>query len=93
MGMALDPYSDIPLYQQLAELLMSQIDGGELAERRAVPSKKTLMQEYDVAGGTVDRAMDVLRAAGRIRTVLGRGLYVTPRSEWPKAGNAEGPAS
>jgi len=37
------------------------------------------MQEYSVAGGTVDKAIAILRDEGLVRTVIGRGIYVTPR--------------
>lgn len=39
------------------------------------------MQEYGVAGGTVERALDELRAVGYLKTVLGRGLYVVPAED------------
>ena len=54
---------------------------GELAPRRPVPSKRTLMQTYGIAGGTIDKAMDLLRAEGLIKTVKGRGIYVTAPEE------------
>ena len=40
-----------------------------------------LMQEYGIAGGTVDKAIDILRGEGLARTVTGRGIYVMPPSE------------
>ena len=40
-----------------------------------------LMQEFDIAGGTVDKAIDILRGEGLVRTVTGRGIYVVPPSE------------
>jgi DNA-binding GntR family transcriptional regulator len=40
-----------------------------------------MMQEYGVAAGTVERALDELRADGYLKTVLGRGLYVVPVDE------------
>jgi hypothetical protein len=49
--------------------------------RRAVPSKRILMQGFGVAGGTVDKAIDILREEGLVRTVTGRGIYVVPPSE------------
>ena len=40
-----------------------------------------LMQEFGIAGGIVDKAIDVLRGEGLVRTVTGRGIYVVPPSE------------
>ena len=78
---AIDHDSDVPVYVQLAEILRGQIDRGEPAPRRPVPSKRTLMQEYGIAGGTIDKAMGLLRADGLIKTVRGKGLFVTAREE------------
>ena len=71
----------MPVYVQLADILRGQIARGELAPRRPVPSKRTLMQTYGIAGGTIDKAMDLLRAEGLIKTVKGRGIYVTAPEE------------
>jgi GntR family transcriptional regulator len=79
--MSIDYEGDVPIYQQLARILREQIDAGEIPPRHAIPSKRTLMQEYGVAGGTVERALDELRADGYLKTVLGRGLYVIPAGE------------
>ena len=62
-------------------MLRARIESGELPPRRAVPSKRMLMQEFGIAGGTVDRAIDILRGEGLVRTVTGRGIYVVPPSE------------
>ena len=37
------------------------------------------MQQYEVAGGTIDKAIGILRDEGLVRTVTGRGIYVTER--------------
>jgi GntR family transcriptional regulator len=68
-----------PLYRQLAEILRARIESGEIPPRRALPSKKALMQQYGISARTVDSAMDILREEGLIETVIGKGLYVTDR--------------
>jgi GntR family transcriptional regulator len=70
-----------PLYVQLAEILRARIRSGELPPRRALPSKKTLTQEYGISGRTVDSAMDILRTEHLIETRPGKGLYVVPEDE------------
>ncbi len=76
---SIDHEGDVPVYIQLADIVRARIESGELAPRRPVPSKRSLMQEYSVAGGTVDKAIAILRDEGLVRTVIGRGIYVTPR--------------
>jgi len=75
----LDPFADDPLYVQLAAVLRGQIAAGEI-ERR-VPSAKTLAQQYQVAQGTAERALAVLRDEGLIRSAMGRGHFVVPPAE------------
>jgi DNA-binding GntR family transcriptional regulator len=75
---SIDHEGDVPVYIQLAGILRDRITSGELAPRRPVPSKRTLMQQYAVAGGTVDKAIGILRDEGLVRTVTGRGIYVVP---------------
>jgi DNA-binding GntR family transcriptional regulator len=88
---AIDHESDVPVCIQLAAILRGQIDRGELASRRPVPSKRQLTQTYSIAGGTVDKVLAVLRGEGLVKTVKGRGIYVTaPEERWPAA---EPPAS
>jgi DNA-binding GntR family transcriptional regulator len=78
----LDHEGNVPLYRQLADALRRQIDSGEIPVHRPIPSKKMLVQQYGVAPGTVERALDVLKAEGLLESVQGKGLYVTPRSTW-----------
>jgi len=75
----LDPFADDPLYVQLAAVLRDQIATGEI-ERR-VPSAKTLAQQYEVAVGTAERALAVLREEGLIRSAMGRGHFVVPPAD------------
>ena len=77
--MTIDHDGDVPVYRQLAEILRGQIERGEIPPRRALPSINRLAQEYGVARGTVEKALQVLRDEGLVRTVIGRGVYVVPR--------------
>jgi len=77
----IDHESDVPVYLQLAAILRGQIEDGELAPRRPVPSKRQLTQTYGIAGGTVDKALALLRGEGLVKTVVGRGIYVTAPEE------------
>jgi GntR family transcriptional regulator len=72
----IDPRSSVPAYRQLADILQAQIESGELEPDSPVPSETRLIQDYGVARGTVRHAIEVLREAGLIVTVQGRGSYV-----------------
>ena len=81
MVMMIDSDADVPVYQQLAAILRRKIDSGEIPPRRAIPSKRVLSEEYRVSPGTVERAVQALRADGYLKTVMGRGLFVRPMDE------------
>jgi DNA-binding GntR family transcriptional regulator len=76
---SLDHDSPTSLYEQLAAVLRGQIERGELTGR--VPSAKTLAQTYEVAQGTAERALGLLREDGLIRSAMGRGHFVVPPGE------------
>lgn len=75
--MTLNPNSPTALYRQLADLLRGQIERGELAGR--VPSVKTLAQQHQVAVGTAERALAILREDGLVVSASGRGHFVVER--------------
>jgi GntR family transcriptional regulator len=77
----IDHFSDEPRYLQVAALLRGMIESGEIAPREPLPSIKTIMQRYEVAKGTAEKALGVLRAEGLVRTVPGRGVFVIPPKE------------
>jgi GntR family transcriptional regulator len=76
----IDHESDVPVYEQLASILRGQIESGELAPRRPLPSIRTLQQQYGVSDGTVKHALRLLKDEGLVRTVTGRGIYVRQQS-------------
>lgn len=76
----------MPVYEQLADWLRQGMDTGRFPPGRPLPSKKRLKDRWNVSGGTVDKAMRILRGEGRIETVKGKGLYVRPRDDLGGAG-------
>ncbi|MEU8886887.1 winged helix-turn-helix domain-containing protein [Streptomyces sp. NPDC048442] len=75
-----------PPYRQIAADLTGEIERGELAPGRPVPSEKELVERYGVARNTVRSALGVLRDNGLVYTVPSRGTYVSDRSEQAKGG-------
>jgi GntR family transcriptional regulator len=80
-GERLNPYSEEPLYAQLAAILRRKIESGELAHLAALPSETTLTQEYEISRDTARRAIAALRDEGLVFTVAQRGTFVGPRPE------------
>ena len=70
-----------PLWRQLADILRSMIESGEIGPGKLLPSQRTLMQRYEVSDGTVKRALALLRDEGLVETELGRGTYVSERRQ------------
>lgn len=77
--MTIDHFGSTPAYLQLAAILREMITSGKIGPNQPLPSIKTLAQEYEVAKGTAEKALGVLRDDGLVRTVPGRGIYVVPR--------------
>ena len=77
--MSVDHEAPTPLYIQVADVLRDQISKGTLTGR--VPSAATIAQQYEVAKGTAERALAILRDEGLIRSVMGRGHFVVPPGE------------
>ena len=75
--MTIDHDAPEPLYLQVATVLRGQIADGTLSGR--VPSASTIAQQFEVAKGTAERALGILRDEGLIRSVMGRGHFVVPR--------------
>jgi GntR family transcriptional regulator len=72
-----DPESDEYVYEQLAAILREGIASGKYPPGRMLPSARTLSQEHDVSIGSVKRAIEILKGEGLVRTVIGRGIFVT----------------
>ena len=50
-SVTIDHEGDVPVYLQLAAVLRGQIERGELAPRRPLPSINRLSQQYEVGAG------------------------------------------
>ncbi|MEA3339084.1 MAG: GntR family transcriptional regulator [Chloroflexota bacterium] len=75
--MSLDRQSLTPLYLQLKDILASQVAEGLLQPGDALPSERQLCEEFNVSRSTVREALRELSDQGLLRTVPGRGAFVT----------------
>ena len=66
-----------PIYQQLANILVGRLIGGEPPEGQAMPSVRTLASQYMLNPLTVNRALQSLGEDGLLESRRGLGLYVT----------------
>lgn len=76
--MSIDREWHEPVYVQLAGILRGQIESGELAPGRPVPSLRTLSERYGVNRLTAAKALRALAGEGLVTVVRGRGWFVTP---------------
>ena len=74
-----DTTSDRPVYKQIADLLRSAIERGDLGPGERLPSETELMKRYGVAQGTVRQAVGLLRSEGVVVAEHGRGVFVRAR--------------
>lgn len=65
-----------PLYHQLRELLIEQIESGEWEPGHQLPTEKELSGEFGVSRATVRQAMQLLETQGLIERYPGRGTFV-----------------
>lgn len=70
-------------YVRVADDIADRIVSGELAAGARLRAERELAEHYEVAYGTVRRAMAVLRERGLIETIHGRGTFVATRQESP----------
>lgn len=73
---ALDRASVLPLYYQLKQWLVEQIDSGSLKPGDRVPTEQELCSRLSLSRGTVRVALSELISEGRLYLVRGRGTYV-----------------
>ena len=68
-------------YRRIADELAARIADGTFAPGAKLPRETALAQEYEVAAGTIRRAMEVLRERGLVITIWGKGNFVRDEGE------------
>jgi DNA-binding GntR family transcriptional regulator len=63
-------------YRQIAADLRARIECGEYEVGSQLPVKLELGQSYGAAGGTIDRALGLLRGLGMVESRQGMGTFV-----------------
>jgi GntR family transcriptional regulator len=73
---SIDRSSPLPLYYQLRQILLRQIQNGHIMPGDPVPSEKALQEVYGVSRITVRRALNDLASQGHVVRQMGRGTFV-----------------
>ncbi|SCY44164.1 GntR family transcriptional regulator [Alkaliphilus peptidifermentans] len=73
----IDKNSRLPLYYQLMDLLIEQIENGELKQGDKLLSERELCEQYDISRSTVRLAIQELEREGYIYKQHGIGTFVS----------------
>lgn len=73
--------SDVPIYQQIKNEIINSIEDEQLKENEMLPSIRNLAKDLRISVLTVKKAYDELEQEAYIKTVQGKGTFVTPRSK------------
>ena len=71
----------LPLYQQIAELLIRDIAAGRLIEGEKLPPERDMAAELGIAVGTLRQALKSLTEKGLLDRVQGSGNYVRAKPD------------
>lgn len=75
--MVIDRNGDAPLFKQLKNILIHQIQDGEYSQGDLLPSETELIDQYSLSRTTIRRAIQALVQENYAYTVHGKGTFVT----------------
>ncbi len=78
----LDPASSKPLYEQIKDYILGNIESGVYASGTRIPSERTLSGVFGVSRLTVKRAFDNLTQEGILQAQVGKGTYVAVTTQF-----------
>ena len=80
MNLIITNSSDVPIYQQIKNQIINSIGNNELKANDMLPSIRNLAKDLRISILTVKKSYDELEQEAYIRTVQGKGTFVTPRN-------------
>lgn len=80
MNIIITNSSELPIFEQIENAIKEAIFSNELKEGEMLPSVRSLANDLKISFLTVKRAYDELEKAGFIKTVQGKGSYVSPKN-------------
>ncbi|GIN85151.1 GntR family transcriptional regulator [Heyndrickxia sporothermodurans] len=76
----IDKKSRIPLYTQLIDIIIEDIENGRIQPNEKLPSERDLCEMFDVSRITVRQTLQELERDGYIYKEHGKGSYVSPQT-------------
>ena len=76
-----NPELDVPIYQQLVDIVRAAVQKGELEPKEKLPTVQQLSEQLGVARGTIKRAYDELERLGLVEKLQGSGTFIKYRPE------------
>lgn len=67
----------VPLYYQLMDIIIADIENGKFKENDKLPSERELCELYDISRATVRQTIQELEKEGYIYKVHGKGTFVS----------------
>lgn len=80
MNIILSNSSTLPIYEQIKVAIKEAIFSNELKEEEMLPSVRAMANELKISFLTVKRAYDELEQEGYIKTLPGKGSFVSPKN-------------
>ena len=81
MNFIISNNSEIPIYQQIKNEITNSISNNEIKENEMLPSIRNLAKDLRISILTVKKAYDEIEQEAYIKTVQGKGTFVTPRNK------------
>src|SRR5215469_11661878 len=78
-------HPSVPRHLQVQRVLRGRIESGEWGGDHPIPTEMKLLAEFGVSRTTIREALGVLTRDGLIARHRGRGSFVRPRGEAPRA--------
>jgi len=75
-NLIIDKNKETPIYYQIADAIMMQIEKGTLKDGVALPSINVFNERFSVARETVEKAYTELKKRGYVSSVKGRGYFI-----------------
>ncbi|MGF7058252.1 GntR family transcriptional regulator [Brassicibacter mesophilus] len=76
----IDKHNRIPLYYQLMDIIIEEIETGNLKENDKLQSERELCNKYDISRATVRQAIQELEKERYIYKEHGKGTFVAPKT-------------
>ncbi len=81
MDILITTTSDLPIYKQIEETIITEILNGKIVQNTMLPSIRQLACKLNVSVITVKKAYENLQQNGFVYSFPGKGFYVSEMSE------------